>query len=112
MPASSHHHSYWVYILTNRRNGTLYVGVTNSLKRRLWQHKTKAIEGFTKRHGLDRLVPCEEFRDINRAIAREKEIKGWLRKKKLALIEATNPTWQDLGADWFDLPLDSSLRSE
>jgi putative endonuclease len=112
MSVSSQHHSYWVYILTNQRNGTLYVGVTNSLKRRLWQHKTNAIEGFSKRHRLKFLVCYEEFRDVNRAIAREKEIKGWLRVKKLALIEATNPTWQDLGADWFDLPLDSSLHSE
>ena len=112
MSSSGQYHSYWVYIVTNKRNGTLYIGVTNALKRRLWQHKTKAIEGFTKRHGLDRLVHCEEFLDIKRAIAREKEIKGWLRVKKLALIEASNPSWQDLGADWFDLPLDSSLRSE
>ena len=104
--------SFWVYILTNKRNGTLYVGVTNSLERRIWEHKTKAIEGFTKQYGLSRLVHFEQFRHITEAIAREKEIKGWLRKRKLGLIEADNPGWADLSANWFGEPLDSSLRSE
>jgi len=104
--------SYWVYILTNKRNGTLYVGVTNSLERRIWEHKTKAIEGFTKQYGLTSLVHFESFRDVTAAIAREKEIKGWLRKRKLELIEKDNPTWTDLSANWRDNTLDSSLRSE
>jgi putative endonuclease len=105
-------HSYWVYILTNKRNGTLYVGVTNSLERRIWQHKTKSIEGFTKQYSLGCLVHFEQFRDVNGAITREKEIKGWLRKRKLALIEKDNPQWADLSEGWFGSPLDSSLRSE
>jgi putative endonuclease len=104
--------SYWVYILTNKRNGTLYVGITNSLKRRIWQHKTKSIEGFTKQYGVDQLVFFEEFRDVSHAIGREKAIKGWTRKRKLALIETDNPQWADLSAGWNDIPLDSSLRSE
>lgn len=112
MGAHPTNHSYWVYILTNRRNGTLYVGVTNSLKRRIWEHKAKVLEGFTKQYGLTRLVRFELFRDVNLAIAREKEIKGWLRKRKLALIEAENPGWSDLSDGWFDNALDSSLRSE
>jgi putative endonuclease len=92
--------SYWIYILTNKRNGTLYVGVTNDLERRVWQHKTKAIEGFTKQYGLDRLIHFEQFRDVNQAIDREKEIKGWLRKRKLGLIEKDNPEWADLSSNW------------
>jgi putative endonuclease len=98
--------------LTNKRNGTLYVGVTNSLHRRIWQHKTKAIDGFTKQYGLTLLMYFEQFTGPTAAIAREKEIKGWLRKRKLELIERENPNWSDLGAGWYDSPLDSSLRSE
>ena len=103
--------SYWVYIVTNKRNGTLYIGVTGSLHRRIWQHKAKEIDGFTKKYGLTLLVHFEEFRSADSAIAREKEIKGWLRRRKLALIEHDNPDWQDLSAGWYP-PLDSSLRSE
>ena len=66
---------YYVYILTNRRNGTLYTGVTNDLRRRVWQHKSKSISGFTKRYGVDRLVYFEVFRNVSNAIAREKQIK-------------------------------------
>jgi putative endonuclease len=112
MSAHAANRAYWVYILTNKRNGTLYIGVTNSLERRTWEHKTKAIEGFTKKYGLDCLVHFEQFRDVNRAIDREKEVKGWLRKRKLELIERDNPQWTDLSAGWFANPLDSSLRSE
>ena len=86
--------------------------MTNSLERRVWQHKAKAIEGFTKQYNLTQLVHFESFRDVNSAIAREKEIKGWLRKRKLALIEDGNPQWLDLSASWFEGSLDSSLRSE
>jgi putative endonuclease len=112
VPACRFHRHYWVYIITNQRNGTLYVGVTNSLERRVWQHKTKAIEGFSKRYGLNRLVYFEQFRDVNNAIAWEKSVKGLLRSKKLALIERVNPQWRDLGAGWYGDGLDSSLRSE
>jgi putative endonuclease len=112
MCAHPANHSYWAYILTKKRNGTLYVGVTNSLKRRIWDHKAKVIEGFTKQYGLGCLVHFEQFRDVNLAITREKEIKGWLRKRKLTLIEKDNPQWADLSADWFEGSLDSSRRSE
>ena len=112
MSAQSTHPTYWVYILASKRNGTLYVGVTNSLERRIWQHKTGALAGFTKQYGVKLLVHFEQFRDVTNAIAREKEIKGWLRRKKLALIERENPQWRDLAAEWFAGGLDSSLRSE
>jgi len=95
------HRTYWVYILTNRTHGALYVGVTNSLERRMWQHKSGANEGFTKRYGLKRLVHFEDFRDVTAAIARETELKGWRRSRKVALIENENPRWKDLSASWF-----------
>jgi len=91
---------YFVYILANR-SGTLYIGVTNDLKRRVWQHKHKAVPGFTKRYNIDRLVYYEATTDVRSAIAREKEIKGWVRAKKVALIESINRDWKDLAADWF-----------
>ena len=106
------HKSYWVYILTNKPHGTLYIGVTNSLERRVWQHKTKALEGFTKQYGLNRLVYFEEFRDVTNAITREKELKGWLRRKKIDLIQKENPLWRDLSGELFNGQMDSSLRSE
>jgi putative endonuclease len=92
---------YWVYILARKPHGTLYIGVTNSLQRRLWEHSTGAVEGFTKRYGVQHLVHFEEFRDVSNAIRREKELKGWLRAKKIALIQKENPLWKDLAADWF-----------
>jgi putative endonuclease len=106
------HKSYWVYILTNKPHGTLYIGVTNSLERRIWQHKTKAFEGFTKRYGLNQLVYFEEFRDVTNAINREKELKGWLRRKKIDLIQKENPLWRDLSEGLLDVQVDSSLCSE
>jgi len=87
---------YYVYIMTNKRNGTLYTGVTNNLTRRVYEHKHKLVEGFTSKYGLSRLVYYEVFDDIRLAIAREKQIKGWLRARKSALIEAKNPEWNDL----------------
>ena len=95
------HRSYWVYILANRKNGTVYTGVTNSLERRVWQHKRKEADGFTRRYAVDRLVYFEEFREVKNAIARETEIKGWLRARKIALIEKDNPEWNDLTAGWY-----------
>ena len=91
---------YYVYILASRRNGTIYVGVTNDLRRRVWQHKHKAIPGFTSRYGIDRLVYFEACRDVTSAIAREKQIKAGSRKRKLELIESANPNWDDLSAAW------------
>jgi len=94
--------SYHVYIITNRRNGTLYTGVTNDLRRRIWEHRTKALPGFSAQYGLNRLVYFEEYRDISKAVDREKQIKAGSRTKKLALIERENPNWNDLAADWFE----------
>ena len=97
-------HDYWVYIVTNRHNTTLYIGVTNDLQRRIAEHRRGEIKGFTQRYHLTRLVWCEHFRDVNAAIACETKLKGWLRSKKNALIEKTNPRWFDLSADWDQQP--------
>ncbi len=90
---------YYVYIMANHSR-TLYTGVTNDLERRVYQHKRGLIPGFTSKYNIDRLVYFETGRSIRGAIAREKEIKGWLRAKKIALIESANPQWEDLAADW------------
>ena len=92
---------YYVYILSNRR-GTLYTGVTNELEQRVYQHKSKLIEGFTKRYNITRLMYFETTDDVTAAIAREKQIKGMLRSKKLDLIRQMNPQWKDLSEGWFD----------
>jgi putative endonuclease len=89
--------SYYVYIMTNKSR-TLYTGVTNDLERRVYEHKNKLVEGFTKKYNITQLVYWEEYGDIREAIAREKQIKGWLRAKKIALIESINPDWKDLSA--------------
>jgi putative endonuclease len=86
----------WVYIMTNRKDGTLYVGVTSDLARRAWQHREGVIEGFTKRHGLKMLVYTERHEDVRDAILREKTIKHWPRARKVRLIEMDNPNWDDL----------------
>jgi putative endonuclease len=88
--------TYHVYILASGRNGTLYIGVTGDLAARIWQHRTGAAEGFTKRYGVHRLVHVEAFGDVNEAILREKRIKKWRRAWKLELIERDNPQWLDL----------------
>ena len=93
--------SYYVYILTNRSK-TLYTGVTNNLLRRVYEHKQKFIPGFTQKYNINRLVYYEETSDATEAIAREKQIKGWVRAKKIALIESRNPEWLDLSTDWFE----------
>ena len=87
---------YFVYMLASRRNGTLYVGVTNDFGRRVGEHKEKIVPGFTKRYGVDILVWYETYGDVNDAIAREKQIKGWNRAWKLRLIEEKNSGWNDL----------------
>ena len=89
--------SYYVYLLTNRSR-TLYIGVTNCLVTRVEQHRQRQVAGFTKRYNVDQLVYYETYNEIHDAIAREKQLKGWTRKKKIALIENANPTWDDLGA--------------
>ena len=93
---------YYVYIMTNKTNRVLYTGVTNDLKRRVYEHKKKLLEGFTKKYNIVKLVYYEICDDIEGAIAREKQIKGWLRRKKVALIESLNQDWRDLSLDWID----------
>jgi putative endonuclease len=88
--------SYFVYILASMRNGTLYIGVTNNLERRIVEHKLDLNEGFTKKYCVHRLVWFEEYGDIHEAIAREKRLKRWRRAWKIALIEEQNPDWMDL----------------
>jgi putative endonuclease len=93
-------YNFYVYILTNKRNGTLYVGVTNSLLRRTFQHKTKQDkDGFTAKYSISRLIYFENYQYINDAIEREKELKKWERQWKIELIEKENPTWRDLFPD-------------
>ncbi|MBS0278384.1 MAG: GIY-YIG nuclease family protein [Proteobacteria bacterium] len=89
-------HIYYVYMLASRRNGTLYVGVTNDIMRRTYQHKNELIEGFTKKYGIHILVWFESYGDIRDAIAREKQLKKWNRAWKIKLIEANNSGWNDL----------------
>ena len=92
--------SYYVYILASKRNGTLYIGVTNDLTRRMYEHKNGVIEGFTKKYDVHLLVYFEQTTDIQSAIQKEKQLKKWNRKWKLDLIEESNPTWKDLSIDW------------
>ena len=87
---------YFVYILTNKRNGTLYIGVTNDWRRRLVEHQMSNVDGFTKKYGLTILVYIEVFQEIENAILREKQLKKWNRAWKLRLIEEMNPEWKDL----------------
>ena len=93
-------HQYYLYILSNKYNGTLYIGVTNDLERRMFEHKNKLVDGFTKKYGLDRLIYFETYQYINDAIKREKNMKKWKRQWKINLIEEENPTWKDLSKDW------------
>jgi putative endonuclease len=99
-----------VYIMSNH-SCTLYIGVTSDLARRVWQHKHKAIKGFTSRYRMTKLVYYESRPAISDAIAREKQLKRWLRARKMALIESKSPNWDDLSGSWYGEP-DSSLRSE
>jgi putative endonuclease len=92
--------TYYVYILASKRNGTLYIGVTNDLSRRLAEHKNKLISGFTAKYNVHTLVYYESTSDINSAISREKQIKEWKRTWKIELIEKENPDWKDLSEDW------------
>ena len=87
---------YYVYMPASRRNGTLYIGVTNDIGRRVWEHKNDLAEGFTRKYGVHILVWYETHEDINTAIAREKQIKGWNRAWKIRLIEKENSGWNDL----------------
>ena len=91
---------YYVYILANKGK-MLYTGVTNNLERRIFEHKNHLIPGYTKKYDITRLVYFEETNDVTSAIAREKQIKGWLRIKKISLIESMNPDWRDLSENWW-----------
>jgi putative endonuclease len=90
---------YYVYIMTNKSR-TLYTGVTNDLERRVYEHKQKLVPGFTTKYNITQLVYFEATQDVRAAIAREKQIKGWLRTRKIALIESANPEWKDLSIGW------------
>jgi putative endonuclease len=87
--------TYYVYILASKSR-RLYIGMTNDLSRRIWEHKNKVVEGFTKQYNIDRLVYFEETSDVRSAIEREKQLKGWGREKKITLIETINAAWEDL----------------
>ena len=87
---------YHVYILTNKGHSVLYIGVTNNLERRIYEHKNHLIPGFTDRYNVDKLVYFESYSDIKIAIQREKELKGWSRNRKNALIDSMNPQWKDI----------------
>ena len=88
--------NYYVYIITNKKRGTLYIGVTNNLKRRIYEHKNELVDGFSKKYHLHKLVFYETFNSIYDAIDKEKKMKKWNRKWKIELIENTNPNWNDL----------------
>src|SRR5215469_1545829 len=92
-------HRYAVYIMASRSHN-LYIGVTNDIGRRVREHKSHTFEGFTDRYNVDRLVWYKIYGDVRDAIAREKQLKGWIRAKKIRLIESLNPTWQDLSEEW------------
>lgn len=96
------HKGGYVYIITNRPHGTLYIGVTNNLIRRMDEHRRKVNAGFAAKYHLTHLVYYESFLDIREAIAREKQLKRWRREKKVGLIERENPEWRDLCAEWFE----------
>ena len=91
---------YYVYILTNQYNTVVYTGVTNNLERRLYEHRNHLVDGFTKRYNLNKLIYFETTSDVRSAIEREKQIKGWTRAKKNALIESVNPQWNDISFEW------------
>jgi len=94
--------TYFVYILASKRNGTLYVGMTNDLARRVFEHKSGLIEGFTKKYSIGKLVYFESTNDVNEAILREKRLKKWKRQWKIDLIEKSNPDWRDLSDDFLE----------
>lgn len=90
---------YYVYIITNKINTVLYIGVTNNLERRIFEHKNKLISGFSSKYNLNKLVYFEEFNSVNDALVNEKKLKGWIRKKKIDLIESRNTGWKDLAPE-------------
>jgi putative endonuclease len=101
--------SYYVYIMGSL-SGTLYLGVTSNLHKRAFQHKYHQLEGFTDRYDIERLLCWESYDDVHNAIAREKQLKGWRRSKKVALIQSLNPHWLDLAKDWYPWMSDEKGR--
>ncbi|WP_399375772.1 GIY-YIG nuclease family protein [Thermosynechococcus sp. PP42] len=95
---------FYVYILTNWNNKVMYVGMTNNLERRIYEHKNKLVDGFTKKYNVNKLVYYEHTTDVYAAIAREKQIKKWRREKKNQLVMTTNPEWKDLSLEWEATP--------
>lgn len=95
-------HQYYVYILASKIRGTLYIGITNDLQRRVYEHKTGVVKGFTQKYGVRKLVYFETFQNIHEAISREKNLKKWKRNWKIKLIEEGNIKWLDLSNDWYD----------
>ena len=95
-------HCYYVYILTNKANTVLYIGVTSDIEQRVWQHKQKVFQGFTSKYNCDKLVYFEEFQWIHDAIAREKQLKAGSRQKKIDLIVKENLSWRDLSEQWYE----------
>ena len=93
-------YNFYVYILTNWNNKVMYIGMTNNLERRLYEHKNKLVDGFTKKYNVSKLVYYEHTTDVHAALAREKEIKKWRREKKNDLVISMNPNWQDLSLEW------------
>jgi putative endonuclease len=107
-----HEGSYFTYLVASRSH-TLYIGVTGDLRRRVFEHKWKEHDGFTEKYNCDRLVWFESYQDVTAAIARERQLKGWRREKKIALIEKMNPAWIDLSKDWYDVePADFKRATE
>jgi len=104
-------HQYYVYILSNKKNRTLYIGVTNNLERRMFEHKNKLIEEFSKKYSLTKLMYFEIFQHIEEAIKREKRLKKWKRQWKINLIEENNSSWNDLASDW-STSMDSATSAE
>ena len=92
---------YYVYILTNRSHAPLYVGVTNDLVRRVYEHRNRLAKSYASKYNITMLMYYETTNNVESAIAREKQLKGWLKKRKIALIESVNPNWKDLAMEWF-----------
>jgi putative endonuclease len=111
MPWVDHHRNYRTYILGSL-SGILYIGVTGNLHKRIFDHKFNKIEGFTHDYKIHRLLYWESFGDVLNAIDREKQLKGWGREKKIALIKSTNPHWLDLSKDWYPWMKPSSGNSD
>ena len=97
-------YNFYIYILTNWNNKVMYVGMTNNLERRFYEHKNKLVDGFTKKYNINKLVYYEHTNDILTALAREKEIKRWRREKKNNLVVSINPEWKDLSLEWEIVP--------